>query len=79
MYTIYCEDLSISEHCSSGIIDLFGCLDIISDISLAFHVMYCSLVWSIALGLGQLMWTAPPHPPSQWHGVVPTVQRKPHS
>ena len=79
MYTIYCEDLSISEHCSSGIIDLFGCLDIISDISLVCHVMYCSLVWSTALGLGQVKWRTPPYPQTQWPGALPTVQRKPHS
>ena len=44
-------------------LDLFGCSDIITDICLVSQAMYCSLVWSIFQGLGQLQWITPSHPP----------------
>ena len=45
-------------------LDLFGCSDIITDICLVCQAMYCSLVWSISQGLGQLHWITPSHPPT---------------
>ena len=45
-------------------LDLFGCSDIITDICLVSQAMYCSLVWYISQGLGQLHWITPSHPPT---------------
>ena len=51
-------------------LDLFGCSDIITDICLVSQAMYCSLVWSIFQGLGQLKWITPSHPPTLLQCVV---------